>query len=107
MLRGAAVLSNSDLLRATDVQPFLDKSAGSSVRKSAADASLPDLYYEAVRQGTSSIYDLRRDVERSCLKRALDETGGNITHAAQLLGMTRSRASQLIKEHELLSDGKR
>jgi sigma-54 specific flagellar transcriptional regulator A len=43
--------------------------------------------------------DLQRRIEVECIARALAESGGNITAAAQRLGMKRPRLSQLIKEH--------
>ncbi len=70
------------------------RSAAPSVRPAgAADAA-----YAAIRSGTS-LPDLRRQVERECIVRALAETGGNITRAAALLGMKRPRLSQLAKEY--------
>ena len=44
---------------------------------------------------------MRREVERGCIARALDEAGGNITRAAALLGMKRPRLSQLVREYGL------
>jgi transcriptional regulator with GAF, ATPase, and Fis domain len=41
---------------------------------------------------------MKRRIERECIVRALEETGGNITRAASLLGMKRPRLSQIIKE---------
>jgi DNA-binding NtrC family response regulator len=70
------------------------RSSAPSVRPAgAADAA-----YAAIRSGTS-LPDLRRQVERECIVRALAETGGNITRAAALLGMKRPRLSQLAKEY--------
>jgi DNA-binding NtrC family response regulator len=41
---------------------------------------------------------MKRNIERECILRALEETEGNITRAAALLGMKRPRLSQIIKE---------
>jgi DNA-binding NtrC family response regulator/tetratricopeptide (TPR) repeat protein len=57
-----------------------------------------DVAYAAVRGGVS-LSDLKRDIERECIARALAETSGNITRAAGLLGMKRPRLSQLVKQY--------
>lgn len=46
-----------------------------------------------------SLPDFKREIEKQCIERALDEAGGNITRAAALLGMKRPRVSQLVKQH--------
>ena len=48
-----------------------------------------------------SLKELKRRVEIECITEALERAGGNITRAADLLGMKRPRLSQLIKEHGL------
>ena len=48
---------------------------------------------------------MRREIERGCIARALDEAGGNITRAASLLGMKRPRLSQLVREYGLAKGG--
>jgi sigma-54 specific flagellar transcriptional regulator A len=72
------------------------------------DANLPDgesgataVAYAQVRQGAVSLSDMKRQIERDCIARALDETKGNITRAATLLGMKRPRLSQLVKQYGL------
>jgi DNA-binding NtrC family response regulator len=55
--------------------------------------------YACVRQGSLSLGDLKRQIERDCIARALAETKGNITRAAALLGMKRPRLSQLVKQY--------
>jgi DNA-binding NtrC family response regulator len=64
----------------------------------ASGESATDVAYAAVRGGVS-LSDLKRDIERECIARALAETGGNITRAAGLLGMKRPRLSQLVKQY--------
>jgi transcriptional regulator with GAF, ATPase, and Fis domain/tetratricopeptide (TPR) repeat protein len=75
------------------------------VPRSVASRSSPpptqdpvDLAFESIRQGDASLTEMKRRIERECIVRALDETGGNITRAATLLGMKRPRLSQIIKE---------
>lgn len=64
------------------------------------------LVYEKVRTGTTSLFEMKKALERECIVRALTETNGNITRAANLLGMKRPRLSQLVKEYELTELGK-
>ncbi len=51
------------------------------------------------------IVQVRKGVLELCILRALDETNGNITRAAQLLGMKRPRLSQLVKQYGLAVAG--
>jgi transcriptional regulator with GAF, ATPase, and Fis domain len=74
------------------------------------EGSLPDVEsgatavaYAQVRQGAVSLSDMKRQIERDCIARALEETKGNITRAATLLGMKRPRLSQLVKQYGLSS----
>jgi transcriptional regulator with GAF, ATPase, and Fis domain/tetratricopeptide (TPR) repeat protein len=57
--------------------------------------------YSQVRQGAVSLAEMKRQIERDCIARALAETKGNITRAAALLGMKRPRLSQLVKQYAL------
>jgi DNA-binding NtrC family response regulator len=66
-----------------------------------ADADPTTAAYACVRQGAVSLGDLKRQIERDCIARALAETRGNITRAAALLGMKRPRLSQLVKQYGL------
>jgi transcriptional regulator with GAF, ATPase, and Fis domain len=65
------------------------------------EASATAIAYAQVRQGALSLSDLKRQIERDCIARALAETKGNITKAAALLGMKRPRLSQLVKQYGL------
>ena len=72
------------------------------------DGSLPDgeanataVAYAQVRHGAVSLSDIKRQIERDCIARALLETKGNITRAAAILGMKRPRLSQLVKQYGL------
>jgi transcriptional regulator with GAF, ATPase, and Fis domain len=67
----------------------------------AVEASATDVAYSQVRTGTTSLPDMKRQIERDCIARALAETKGNITRAAALLGMKRPRLSQLVKQYGL------
>jgi DNA-binding NtrC family response regulator/tetratricopeptide (TPR) repeat protein len=65
------------------------------------EANATAIAYCQVRQGTVSLADIKRQIERDCIARALAETRGNITRAAALLGMKRPRLSQLVKQYGL------
>ena len=67
----------------------------------AGEAGATAVAYACVRQGAVSLADLKRQIERDCIARALAETRGNITRAAALLGMKRPRLSQLVKQYGL------
>ncbi|MCU0691523.1 MAG: sigma 54-interacting transcriptional regulator [Polyangiaceae bacterium] len=61
------------------------------------------LAYDQIRKQGTSLGDLKKTIERDCIRRALDESSGNITKAASLLGMKRPRLSQLVKHYGLLA----
>jgi transcriptional regulator with GAF, ATPase, and Fis domain/tetratricopeptide (TPR) repeat protein len=99
----------------TSVHPALAATAGSatvagtttSVGAAWSDGpEIESLVYERVRAGATSLFEMKKQLERECIVRALEETGGNITRAASLLGMKRPRLSQLVKEYELGDPGK-
>ncbi len=64
-------------------------------------APIEELVYHRVREGERSLLEMKKDLERECIARALLETDGNITRAAALLGMKRPRLSQLVKQYGL------
>jgi DNA-binding NtrC family response regulator len=66
------------------------------------DGPVSGVAYREIRGGTISLSDLKRNIERDCIAKALEETEGNITRAATLLGMKRPRLSQLVKQYGLL-----
>jgi transcriptional regulator with GAF, ATPase, and Fis domain/tetratricopeptide (TPR) repeat protein len=65
------------------------------------DGPASGVAYREIRGGVS-LSDLKRNIERDCIAKALEETQGNITRAATLLGMKRPRLSQLVKQYGLL-----
>jgi transcriptional regulator with GAF, ATPase, and Fis domain len=67
----------------------------------ASEANATAVAYAQVRGGGTSLPDIKRQIERDCIARALAETKGNITRAAALLGMKRPRLSQLVKQYGL------
>jgi DNA-binding NtrC family response regulator len=63
-----------------------------------AAARGPDAWARLSTEGLS-LKELKTKIEVECISEALSRARGNITRAADLLGMKRPRLSQLIKEH--------
>ena len=61
-------------------------------------------YYAIARARGISMKDLSQEVELQCIKRALLEAKGNISEAARLLGMKRSRLSQIVNAEASLKE---
>jgi transcriptional regulator with GAF, ATPase, and Fis domain len=94
-LRTASLFAEGRSIAAKDVVERVE--VFESAQSSAAQAHEPtEAVYRAVRAGDGSLPDLKRQIERACIERALTETNGNITQAARLLGMKRPRVSQLV-----------
>jgi DNA-binding NtrC family response regulator/tetratricopeptide (TPR) repeat protein len=79
-----------------------DASAPPEERPRAEDeaAALASAQYAIVRAGVP-LAEARRRMEHECITRALAETEGNITQAAERLGMKRSRLSQIVGQYGL------
>jgi DNA-binding NtrC family response regulator/tetratricopeptide (TPR) repeat protein len=114
VLRGASVFCDTNELRETDVLgliravPAAPKSGVLVESEPPSSTSITDMRanaleaaYRCIRSGTLSLFDLKREVERDAIAKALAETQGNITRAAGLLGMKRPRLSQLVKQYGL------
>jgi transcriptional regulator with GAF, ATPase, and Fis domain len=125
-ITAAILVENVDDLRAASqggrprptLVPILDVAPDSQVQTPASEeevdgtdgaegplptteASATAVAYSQVRGGGTSLPDIKRQIERDCIARALAETKGNITRAAALLGMKRPRLSQLVKQYGL------
>ncbi len=125
VLRSATLFADDDELGPADFEAFADHflapdpELASPQRPShvpsgenhfdadgSSEEPIESLVYEKVRTGTTSLFEMKKVLERECIVRALTETNGNITRAAGLLGMKRPRLSQLVKEYELGELGK-
>lgn len=62
-----------------------------------AQVDSPD-FYRLLKAKELSLRDLRNDVEVECIAAALQEAGGNISEAARLLKVKRSRLSQIVND---------
>lgn len=109
VLRSATLFAESDILEPSDMAAFAQSFVPMETRESDSLRPPADIelqVYERVRQGSTSLFEMKKNLERECIVRALDEMSGNITRAAALLGMKRPRLSQLVKEYELGHLGK-
>ncbi|MCB9605062.1 MAG: hypothetical protein H6716_00645 [Polyangiaceae bacterium] len=68
----------------------------------AHEVNAPRAAFREIVESGFSLPDVKRNVERECIVLALRQTSGNITRAAQLLGMKRPRLSQLVKQYGLV-----
>lgn len=108
VLRSAALFSEGDQLRVADFEAFSgsfatnrhNRASGKSV---APPAMMEDELYARIRSGENSLFEMKKLLERECIIRALSDAEGNITKAAELLGMKRPRLSQLVKQYGLES----
>ncbi|MFK7990809.1 MAG: sigma 54-interacting transcriptional regulator, partial [Sandaracinaceae bacterium] len=98
VLRRVAVLSPAPLLTAHDFEALGTERDSQPPSDPTPTASLAELAYERVREGDGSIYELRKRLERELIERALNDAGGNISRAAEWLGMKRPRLSKLVNE---------
>jgi len=79
--------------------PFVpgdEPAAPSGSRVEGPGAAVAPDWYSLVRSRDISLRDLRREVDVACIAAALDEGGGNISEAARLLKVKRSRLSQIV-----------
>ncbi|HPY17098.1 MAG TPA: sigma 54-interacting transcriptional regulator [Polyangiaceae bacterium] len=107
VLRAASLFADGSIIDAaclfdqirTPMQEPLEPVPRSGTYKTLVSTQDPvDLAFDSIRHGDTSLTEMKRRIERECIVRALEETGGNITRAASLLGMKRPRLSQIIKE---------
>ena len=110
VLRASALFCDGDEITPDDLQGLPELSRAVSLapptsvappRGAPSEQGEVDVVYERIRHGGISLFDMRREVEKGCIARALDEAKGNITRAAALLGMKRPRLSQLVREYGL------
>ncbi|MCS6797664.1 MAG: sigma 54-interacting transcriptional regulator [Myxococcota bacterium] len=105
VLRSATLFAEGPVLEVKDFAGLLpacdERGSAAPVGLGVSEGRIEDLLYAHVRSGGRSLFDVRKDLERECIARALRDAGGNITRAAALLGLKRPRLSQLVKEHGL------
>jgi DNA-binding NtrC family response regulator/tetratricopeptide (TPR) repeat protein len=89
---------------ARDAPEVRDPVVAATHEAGSGEDALSDIYGRALASGLS-LRELKRRIELECITRALADSGGNITRAAEKLGMKRPRLSQLIKEHGIAQRG--
>ncbi len=123
VLRAATVFADGPMIQTADLVE-LDRRSESAMTGPGSESSHPAdtlshsgpmsepatsspsvAAYEHVRSSRMSLHDLKRQIERECVTRALRDSNGNITRAAELLGMKRPRVSQLVKQYGLSHSG--
>lgn len=117
VMSNALVLSEGDEIAMEDLEISVHEgSRGSLVppppglgslgmHSNGGDRSEVDAVYDRIRGGGVPLFEMRKEIEKGCIARALGEAGGNITRAANLLGMKRPRLSQLVREYGLAKPG--
>src|SRR3989442_15934561 len=87
----AAIMSEGDELNALDIDaPGAQSAASASIEASTnGDPAVPY---------TPDFRDDRREFERRYIARCLEESGGNVTRAASVLGMHRQSLQHKLRE---------
>jgi transcriptional regulator with GAF, ATPase, and Fis domain len=87
--------------------PVQASPAPAPVQVAPAAPAGPVDFYELARTRGISLKDLRQEIENQCIERALAEAKGNISEAARLLKMKRSRLSQIVNADPTLKGAAR
>ncbi len=108
VLRGATVLADGESIELEDLDAhqIAPSSSGGGAAVAVTGPGVGDemgLCYARLKGGGISLRDLKKEIERDLVERALAECDGNISRAAGFLGMKRPRLSQLVKEYGLRS----
>ncbi len=113
VLRSATLFADGPVLVPDDFAAFSESFVPVTPRAAAAARATEDgaeprdlqsLVYARIRDGETSLLEMKKSMERECIVRALEETDGNITRAAAVLGMKRPRLSQLVKQYGLKAE---
>ncbi len=98
VIRSVTLFTDGEEIAAADLTEYLGAPVTvTAIPRAAAEPQAGDPYGEIARG--VPLRELKRRIELDCITRALAEAGGNITRAAERLGMKRPRLSQLLKEH--------
>ncbi len=110
VLRSASLFADGGEIDARDLGELVASPRGAlescdrGAAPPAAQAPEPISIWQRLADEGLSLKELKTRVEVECIERALAASGGNITRAAEKLGMKRPRLSQLIKEHGLRAE---
>ena len=67
-------------------------------------SAAPIDFYELAQKHGVGLKDFKHQIEVQCIRRALIESSGNISEAARLLQMKRSRLSQIVNAEPSLRE---
>jgi DNA-binding NtrC family response regulator/tetratricopeptide (TPR) repeat protein len=98
VLRSVSLLCDRSEISAADFAEYAELKPRARVLK---EEEAPSEWARLLREGLS-LKELKTQVEIECIREALRSAAGNITHAAERLGMKRPRLSQLVKQHRRL-----
>jgi transcriptional regulator with GAF, ATPase, and Fis domain len=101
VLRSVSLFAEGALLEAKHFADYPELQRCAQAVAPPVPGDLGQDAYTELRSRKISLRDLKKQLENDCIQRALADTEGNITRAADLLGMKRPRLSQLVKEHGL------
>ncbi len=105
VLRSAYFFAQNGVITAADLTTFTTLKVHASV-PSEFDDIVSDVDPSGdVFPGAFDLNEAKRQLEIRCIERAFEQAGGNISKAAQLLGLKRPRLSQKIKEYGLKEPG--
>jgi len=108
VLRAAVLFAEGDSIDLAALEAVLGEAALCEDRAQANQGAAldeRDLCYRWLREEGLPLRVLKKEIERACVLRALDESDGTISKAAALLGMKRPRLSQLVKEYRQQAEG--
>ncbi len=90
-----------DLAGDFDPPELVEVAANTEIIESVEDAE--EALVEQLVAAGGSLADLKKRIEMECIRRALIETEGNVTRAAEILQMKRPRLSQIINGSDELA----
>jgi DNA-binding NtrC family response regulator len=95
----AAILAEGDELTARDLPDELGvREGGDGARRDAPEAATPEGDGQLSIPFTLDFREDRREFERRYIARCLEESGGNVTRAASILGMHRQSLQHKLRE---------
>jgi DNA-binding NtrC family response regulator len=110
VIRAATLFADGSMVEVRDLELTSHAALGSQrpvseLVTAPAGGDEAERCYDRIRGGDLTLRDLKKELERYCVERALEETSGNISQAAHLLGLKRPRMSQLVKEFAIRANG--
>ncbi len=96
VIERSLLMCEGDTLTLSDLPPEILSSGGPQTSATIGDSQQPTAFKEIVKKQTQS-------VERDLIEKALEETDGNVTRAAEKLGLSRKGLQLKMKELGLKS----